>query len=166
MTISSGRITGSFNVTGTKAHGIGTAQFNGSQTLDILFANGVVGTANQANTLYSAQQTALAAAGVVTMDLDAGTLTDAFGTALVFTSVKALYIKNTSTTVSITLHGLNGSVPGTAQRITIPPGGLYLVCNPSAAGWGITAATTDTIVITNLSGAATASYDLLLLGTV
>ena len=166
MNLASALISLRFNATGTN----GTAgilpnapSYSPALSLDSVFASGTG--ASQGNQLWTKQETALAASGTATTRLDNASISDAFGAALTFTSVKALAIVNTGT-VDITLGGANGSVPATATPITIPAGGAYVVVNPSAAGWVVGSASTHTIVIVNTSGSVVAKYDLAVLGTV
>lgn len=104
-------------------------------------------------------------------DLDlAGSLTNGLGDVVTFVKIKTIMIKNTSTTA-----GENLSVGGAAanqlinwvgdasDKIVIGPDGLFILHNPAAAGYAVTAATGDLLKID--SGAATITYEIVLIGT-
>lgn len=111
----------------------------------------------------------VAASGTDAYDL-AGGLADAFGNTLTFTKLKAIYVRNKSTTAGDVLRvtrPTNGvpflTTAGDAAELG--PGGILCLVNPSAAGWTVTAATGDLIHIIEAGGANTVSYDIILVGT-
>lgn len=104
-------------------------------------------------------------------DLDlAGSLTNAFGTTVTFVKIKGIIIKNVTTTATYTLT-VGGAaanqfinwVSDASDEIVIGPDGFIWLHNPSAAGYGVTAATGDLLKID--SGANTVTYDIILYGT-
>jgi len=154
------------NVAGTLAGtpGLSTPQaaFSGAKTID--FANGVA--ASQANMVYT---TTLSIGSGATTDLDLqGSLTDALGAAFTPVKLKAVYIFSASAnTTNLTLFGDAASVPilnTAATTSTLLPGGVFLMVQPPLAGIAVTATTADIIQIANAAG-ATASVDVILVGT-
>lgn len=104
-------------------------------------------------------------------DLDlAGGLTDAFGTTLTFVKIKGIFIKNTATTAGEILNVGGGSahfinwIGAAGDIVKIGPDGLFVLWNPSAAGYAVTATTADILRITN-AGAGTIVYQIILVGT-
>ena len=104
-------------------------------------------------------------------DLDlAGTLTGSFGTTVTFAKVKGILIKNTSTTATeiLSVGGAAGNqfvnwVSATNDEINIGPNGVFLLFNPSAAGYAVTAGTGDLLKID--AGADTITYEITVWGT-
>lgn len=142
MTIASGRLTADFNVQATDTYGSGTPQFSLGERPEATFSNGTG--ANQANELYSYSNAALTSGQVITLDLDAGTLLNAFGDTITFARIKGLLIHNTGTT-NLTVSGTNGA----AKAGVILPGGFLLVVASDATAYPVAAASTDTIIVTN-----------------
>lgn len=129
-------------------------------TPSITFANGTG--ANSANQIY--QATRSLSSGADSVDLN-GALTDAYGTSVALVRVKGLYLKNTSTTNSMTF-GADGSAPwstllNSTGTVTLPPGAFMLVVTPDATGWAVTATTAD---ILKVAGTGTDSYQIAILG--
>lgn len=103
-------------------------------------------------------------------DLDlAGGLTDAFGNTLTFVKIKGIYIKNRNTTAGESLdvgggtNTFNTWLGADGDIITIGPNGLFMLWNPSLAGYAVTAGTGDVLRLTGSGGNIT--YDIVLLGT-
>jgi len=126
----------------------------------ISFATGTG--ANQAQVAWSDSRT-IDPSGEDIPDLAA--LDDARGT-VAFTAIKLIYIRNTGTQ-AINWNG-NGDwdtgpekLPDTANY-EIPPAGIYLASNPSAAGWAVGASGQYLTLVNN--GGTAASYDILLIG--
>lgn len=126
----------------------------------ISFATGTG--ANQAQVAWSDSRT-IDALGEDTPDLAA--LDDARGT-VAFTAIKLIYIRNTGAQ-PIVWDG-NGDWDTGPQKTPdtssyeIPPGGIYLASNPSAAGWAV-GASGEYVTILN-DNATAGSYDILLIG--
>lgn len=126
--------------------------------------------ANQINSWWSDTRT-LANNTSESLDLNAasGGLTDAFGVGLQLARVKLLYIKNKSTTQTLSVGGAasNGFINwvGDATDIVkIPPGGFLLLVAPDATGFAVTAATGDLLKIANGNAGAAADYDIIIAG--
>ena len=119
--------------------------------------------AGQADRVYS-DNVSIGSGATVDLDLS-GALVDAFGDACVFVKVKLLWIKSAAAnTVDLTLFGDANSVPilnTAATTSTLKPGGVFMVYNPT--GFAVTGATGDIIQVAN--GAATSTYDILVIGT-
>lgn len=120
---------------------------------------------DQCNAFYEKVWTAAAAAD--SHDLTGG-LTDAFGTALTFTKIRELIIRNRSTTTgqNLTVAGnfiTTAVLGGTTPTITVPPGGMLRIGSP-VDGFTVTATTADVLSVD--PGANTISYDLIIAGTV
>lgn len=121
---------------------------------------------------YSSPSTPLAASSSTTFDL-AGSLEDIYGNAITFAKVKAIVVKNLSTTAGVDLSlgpnssngfgGSNGVWGDVSDRSTIQAQGLFFWYDPN--GVAVTAGTADTLYLANLSGSASCAYQILILGT-
>lgn len=132
------------------------------------FANGTG--ADQANMVWSDERT-LADDGTENIDL-AGGLTDAFGTSITFTGIKAILIHNQSGDAGLEItpavsNGFLGPFADASDQITVPAGGQLLITNPSAAGWAVTAGTGDLLTLTHDgTGTSSLSYKIVIVGIV
>ena len=123
---------------------------------------------NQADLIFSDQRT-LAASANESLDL-AGVLVDAFGTALTFVKVKAIYIRAASTNGGNIVVGnaatnaFVGPFGAATHTLAIPAGG-YLELVAPVGGWTVTAATGDLLRIANSDAGAAATYDIVIVGT-
>lgn len=122
---------------------------------------------NAANRVYQASGS-VGSAGEVLIDLTA--LTDPLGGAVSFARVKAIYLRNKSSTAADNLQltapseaGISTLFVAVGDGIIVGPGGLALLANPSAAGWAVTATTADILRIGN-PGANAIAYDLVIVG--
>lgn len=147
---------------------IGTGTHKVNSNYKTSFANGTA--ANQANMMWTDTRTVALS---TSDDLDlAGGLVSAFGTTVTFTSIKGIIIHAASA------NGANLSIGGDAtaafstlfnaatDEILLAPGGTLAVVNPNADGYVVTATTADILEITNLDGAASADYDIIIIGEV
>jgi len=129
------------------------------------FTNGVG--ANQANVIWSDQRT-LTTGASEDLDLIGGGLTDAFGVAVAPAKLRAVVITSASAnTTNLTLFGDAASVlllNTAATTVTLQPGGMYVYTAPATAGVTVTATTADIIQVVNAAGAS-ATYNIILLGT-
>ncbi len=117
--------------------------------------------ADQAGVVYH-RVTALTAGMGSTIDMAGGGIVDVFGNAFGPARVKAVYIKNTSTTAAtLTIAGNNASICG---GFTMLPGESFMRATGNATAWPVAAGTTDTITITNASGTLAAAYRLVIIG--
>lgn len=124
------------------------------------FSNGTG--AGQAQVLYQASRTL--SGSTDSLNINSGSLSDSYGTAVALTAVKAIYIQNLSTTSTITI-GNAGSNPwsgllSATGTITLQPGDWMVVCSPTAAGW----AASSTSAVIQVAGTSGQSYQIALLG--
>lgn len=110
-------------------------------------------------------------------DIDlSGSLTDPLGQTVTFGKIKGLLLKNKSTTAGDVLQvsgngaagfttWLKDNAANSADGVRVGPDGCLMLWNPSLAAYSVTATTADILRITELGGANTVSYDLVLIGT-
>lgn len=121
---------------------------------------------NAANQFWQLSSNANATPTV--FDLDAGTLLDDFGTALTFTTLKGILIRNKSTTTTevLTIGGdfiQTVVMGGTAPVFKLEPSGVLYFTNPIDE-YDIAAGTGDQISLD--PGSDNISFDIVLIGTV
>lgn len=106
----------------------------------------------------------VAASGAQSIDI-AGSATDAYGTVLTFSKVKAIVVRNRSTaaTAAATVERPASGVPfiSTAATVAVDPVAILV----NKAGWTVTAGTGDLIAVNNADSAASADIEVLILGT-
>lgn len=124
---------------------------------------------DQADLIFHDRRTLTASAND---DIDlAGSLVDAFGDTLTFAKIKGILIRNRSTTVGDILNIGGGSanfinwIAAAGDIVKLGPGGVFLLWNPSTAGYAVTATTADILRITEAGGANSVDYDIVLIGT-
>jgi len=121
--------------------------------------------AGQADLIWSDTRT-VSSSATDTLDL-AGSLTGALGNTLTFARIKGLVVAarpTNTTTLQVARPESNGVPLLSAQAsIPVPPGGLFVWLDRSAAGVAVTADTADRIDIVNGSGAS-ATYDIVIIG--
>lgn len=146
-----GSIKSIFEFAGTKAGALG----GGNLPAGLYHADEVAFTfgagANQANDWYESEATLLAS-GSVSLDFaSGGGLVNRFGEAIAWAEIKWWWIKNTSTTQTLTIGGAN-NIPGLTNARTIGPGGSEQKIEPGASGIAVTGGTGDLITIANAAG--------------
>lgn len=126
--------------------------------------------ADQANMIWMDQRTITASS---TDDLDlAGSLTNAFGTTITFTSIKGIIVYAATANTNDVLIGGDGSaafinwVSNSSDIVVVKPGGLFALVNPQANGYAVTATTGDILQIANSSSGTSVVYDIILLGEI
>jgi hypothetical protein len=117
----------------------------------------------QADRIFHDKRT-LADAATEDIDLYGG-LTDAFGVTINFAKVKALIIKNLSTTQTLSIGGatatqLSNWVANVNDIVVVPAGGFLCLVNP--AGYAVTSIL-DLLKIANSAGAV-CDYDIVIIG--
>jgi len=123
--------------------------------------------ANQVQVIYQDTIT-LADAGTDTIDLYAsGTYLDVFNVDLTMTAIKFLYVKNNSADATLQLFGGAANdlpiVADTSDIVEVPPGGIFVWANPTAAGTVIT--TNKNLKITHDgTGSDTMDVDIIAMG--
>lgn len=102
--------------------------------------------ANQAQVIYSDSRTS---GGTDTLQLSSLADTrDGASVTIAFTAAKVLYVKNTHASNTITVTG--------AYTGSVPPGGILLAVNPTAAG-----TTANSLFLTSTAGT---TYDIVIVG--
>lgn len=121
----------------------------------------------QADRVYSVTNT-LGASATANLDL-AGSLTDAFGTALTIVKLKLIRVTaaaGNTNDVQVTRPASNG-VPlflAASDGLPVMPGGVFEWCAPGA-GITVTAATGDLLTFTNSAAGTSVTYSVVLVGT-
>jgi len=135
-----------------------------ARKVSIDFADGAG--AGAAHMVYSAAAESIAASGSKTYDLNAS-LTDAFGTSIVATKLKALLIVADANNANDLLVGAAGSNPlagivgdAASDIIVVKPGGVLLLVAPQAAGYAVAAGSADVLKIANSSSGTAVVYDI------
>jgi len=162
----SATITVDFQAALTRALDLATGSVPLAYRKSLAFTDG--GGANQAQYLFHDQRTLTAGANE---DLDlAGVLADIYGNTLTFATIKAMLFFLPSTAggdLTVTAKATNGFATwagAAGDAIKVKPGGLALFLAPGAAGYAVTAATGDLLTVTNGDGAASVTYDVILMG--
>ena len=143
-----------------------------TQTITFTLASGLVFTngtgALQVNCGWTASGT-IAAAGTVDYDL-AGGITDAFGDAITFTSIKLMCIENLSTTATMLVGDAAAPfaswITDPTDTVVIAPSTCLFLVNPTAVGYAVTATTGDTLRLAYPAAGppATLAYNIILWG--
>jgi hypothetical protein len=119
--------------------------------------------------LAFADRRILAAGASENLDLSGG-LFDVFGVVLNFTKIKAiLLIPVEANTNDVILGGAAanafvGPFGAADDTFSTPPGGVFHVVNPTAAGWPVTAGTGDILKVANAAGGTPVTYDIVIVG--
>jgi len=95
------------------------------------------------------------------LDLNDGTLTDAFGDAIAFTTLHAIYIKNNSggtCQIGAADHPVEIFGAAVADTFQLVDGGTFVYINPT--GLTLTPATSDALTIDSSAG----DYDVIIIG--
>jgi hypothetical protein len=124
--------------------------------------------ANQANVIWSDTRS-LGPSASEDIDLIGGGLVDPFGVAVAPSKLRVIMISSASSNLNdMTLFGdaLGPAFLNTAATtVTLKPGGVFLLTDPSAAGIAIGAGATDIIQIANAAGVNTISYSIVVVGS-
>ena len=127
--------------------------------------NGTTDASHQQDLVYSEQNTATASAN--TLDVAASLTSKLTGAAVTMVEVTAICVVNKSTTSGEVLIIGAGSNPllnwvnATGDAVKVGASGVFLITSP-LNGYAVTATTGDILTID--PGAATISYDIILLG--
>jgi hypothetical protein len=110
----------------------------------------------------------ISASGTLDIDLS-GSLEDRHGNAAVFTAIKEILLIADATNTNDVVYG-NGTNPfvgplsaGTAT-VTVKPGNRFNVTNYSAAGWSLTAGSSDVIKLANSSSGSAVTGTIVIIG--
>jgi hypothetical protein len=124
--------------------------------------------ADKAKQMFTDQRTLAASA---TEDLDmSGTLTNAFGTTIAFTNIKALVVSaSADNTNDVDVGGAasNGVISffgDATDKLSVKPGGTIVLIAPDATGYDVTDSTADLLTITNSAGSTSVTYDIIVIG--
>lgn len=137
-----------------------------SLPLALALTNGVG--AGQADEKWSDERT-LTTGQNEDLDLNGTALQNAFGVNLALARVKyLLVVADPTNTTNITVGGAPsnawvGPFGAATHTITLKPGGIIEVFDPSAGGYPVTAGTGDLLRVTNAAG-ATAKYRIVVVG--
>jgi hypothetical protein len=137
----------------TKSLSTGTsADLPIAETKQLAFTDG--SGAAMANKILTKRYTILTAANE---DIDlAGSLTNDFGDAVVFTAIKAIMIEHVSGSNPAVVGNAGtpflGPMGAAAHTIAVPIGGFLCIGRADATGWPVTAATADLLRIANAAG--------------
>lgn len=146
---------------GSRSHSINYVQTH-------IYANGTG--ADQANNVWSDTRT-LTASSTENLDL-AGGLSNAFGTTLTFTKIKAIIVHAASANTNNVIIGGAASnalvnwVGDATDTITIRPGGTIALCANDATAYAVTAGTGDILKVANSAGSTSVTYDIIVIGVV
>ena len=159
----SGRLSLNVDMTLASALDIGTAEYRPQYGANYVLDNGTG--ANQANELFADNRTLVASA---TENLDlAGSLINAFGTAIVFDKIKALIVKAAPGNVNDLLVGGAASAQASSFfGVKVKPGGMVAFVAPDANGYDVTATSADLLKIANSAGGTPVSYTIIIIGVV
>ena len=124
--------------------------------------------ADQANQVFVDNRT-ISGSSTDSIDL-AGSLSDAFGNTITFTTIKGIIIAAGANGDNLIVGGASTNafvnwVSNSTDEIVIKPSGLFAIYDPSAAGYAVTASTGDILEIEN-ADASSATYDIVLIGEV
>lgn len=156
------------SLTGTisSARDLGTAAVTESLSHLVTVTDGA--TANKATQVWADSGT-LTASGTVAVDLS-GALTNGVGATVAFTRVIGFSVKaSTSNGSTITLGGAASNAwevwaGASGDTVKVRPGGSITILAPDVTGL-VVSTSTDQLKILNDSTAATAAYDIFLMGS-
>lgn len=153
---------------GTNPFGTATADRDNYQDAVDAFLDGSGN--NQAQIIFTGRRTITTASTNDDLDL-AGGLTDSFGQTLTFTAIKAILIRNRSTTdgdeISVGGAGSGAIVSlfkgSNSSKLTVMADGSILLVAPRA-GYAVTATTADLLRVTHSGNSASIIYDIIIVG--
>jgi|GEM_PF-2792189 len=157
----SGNYKFTFSTSEILTNGTGTGALAGGVTSNLSFANG----AGAGNIQASWSKSSTPAASTPD-NWTLSALTDDLGRAIAFTKVRVFVILNTHATTSL-IVGLAATHPwaapfGATGSRTIPPGGMLVITDPTAAGMPVTSGSSDQLKID--PGGTAGSYQIALAG--
>lgn len=159
-------ITTSIKATLSTSPDIGAAAYRVDETITSQFADGTG--AGQAKQLFTDTRT-IAASGNEDLDLS-GALSNAFGTSIAFTAIKAIRVKAAAANTNdvqispAATNGWLGPFADASDIISVPPGGQFLMTREDATGWAVTAGTGDLLNVANSSSGTGVTYTIELIG--
>ncbi|MEA3042974.1 MAG: hypothetical protein QOH47_812 [Sphingomonadales bacterium] len=136
------------------------------ETFEMLFSDGAG--ADQAQNVFCDERT-LAASATENLDL-AASLTNALGSTITFTAIKAiLIVANAGNTNNVVIGGaatntFTGPFGDATDKINLGPGDVFLVTRRGATGLAVTADTGDILKIANSGGTTGVTYRVVIIG--
>lgn len=158
------QISAILDATHTGTHDLGTPSIDVDLSKYLNYVDGTG--AGAASKMWGDSRTVASASND---DLDlAGSVTDAFGAIVTFTAVKAIMvIANPNNTTDLTIgagtNGVVGWFGAATHTVKVKPGGMFMVADPGATGYPITAGTGDILRVANAAGAS-ANYTIVVIG--
>ena len=153
-----------FNITHTKTVDLTELRDALAITRGVAFANGTG--ANQVNTVWHDRRT-LADGANETLDVNNGTLADAFGDTVVLKKLKLLYLKNNSADANLLVGGAAATQLGlfadTNDILKLRPSGVFIFIAPDINAVDVSA-NPDLKIAHDGSGSSSLTYDIILLG--
>ncbi len=141
---------------------IGHATYDVNYSSKHSITNGTGG--NQANMVWTDTRT-VAAEDDENLDLY-GALNNTFGDVINFTAIKGIFVfASSSNTNNLVVSG-DAEILNGANVVTLKPGGMLCVYDPSAAGYSVTNSSTDLINMANDGADTGVTYDVLIIGEV
>ncbi len=146
---------------------IGNRDYTYNYSKTYSFTNGTG--ADMANQVFTDTRTIAAS---TTEDLDlAGGLTNAMGTTLTFTKIKAIIISAAAANTNNVLVGGDANaminfVGNSSDIIVVRPGGTFCVIANDSTAYAVTGATGDILQIANSSSGSGVTYDIVIIGCV
>lgn len=162
----SANIVVNINATQTSPLDLGTGTFPSISNNTFSFTDGTG--AAQIQTVFSDERS-LNASSNEELDL-AGVLADAFGNTITFAAIKGIIVKAAATngdTISVggsAANGFDSWVGATGDLVKVNPGGIFVLLDPGATGYAVTASTGDLLKITNDNSGAAGVYQITLIG--
>lgn len=126
--------------------------------------------ADQAKQMFSDTRT-LSASATENLDLFGG-LTNAFGTTLNFTKIKAIIVKAAAGNTNDVVIGGHATaafinwVSDATDKVKVKPGGMFMITAPDANGLAVTASTGDMLTVANSAAGTSVTYDVVIIGVV
>ena len=150
----------------TGAPDVGDAKYTFDDSSEIRLALGTG--ADQANAVY-ADDFSIPSGGTLSIDL-AGGVTSALGQVYTFTAIKAIKVEaDDGNTLNIVVGGAAsnafvGPFADATDKIAVKPGGVALLADPSAAGWAVTPATGDILLLANSGSGSAVDGRIIIIG--
>jgi len=151
----------------TQAADLDTRESRLNAAAEIILANGTGN--DQGNSVYS-DSLQLAASANADIDLS-GSLLNPFGTTILFTKIKGIYVfaKRTNTNSVIikpaAANSFLGPFGAATHTITLLPGAYIELVHP-LAGWTVTPGTDDKLNFANSAAGTVVDYDVEIVGVV
>jgi len=150
-----------FNIRYSATSGLGTMNLSSSRGVNFTSGTG----ASQVNTAWAATRTLADDVNEV-LDVNDGTLKDAFGVGVTLNKIKLLYIKNNATWANLLIGGDANNVglySSSSDILKLPPTGELLYIAPDVNGLSV-AVDPNLKIAHDGTGSASLTYDIIILG--